>query len=364
MLTAIKPSRPFSNTLLDTFRQQGDAPADSAIAAVVDASGPAGLRSLMPWLADTRDFSTDNQHPAIQTFFAEYGALPAWADPDRMKRGMAFFKKHAQQIGLTLGFFSLPYSYLGANGAQVLWLTERIKNDTARRLQETGEWVFAVNNVKEWPFNTQVVGQSEGTAIRRTQKIRLIHAGARWFSLHSGRWNMDWGYPVNQEDMAGTSLSFSYIVLQGLRKAKVSMTEQEEEDYLHHINVVGYLNGVAEELIPANMREAYNLGTAIARRQFAPSEAGVGLTRSLLNAIAAAASSSQFTPNGPAQPMSASRPGTIGPETIRNLAAGEMRFFMGDDYADWLGIPNVPVEKRVAGLLNRLPIFQRQLLNL
>ena len=61
---------------------------------------------------------------------------------------MAFFKKHAQQIGLTLGFFSLPYSYLGANGAQVLWLTERIKNDTTRRLQETGEWVFAVNDPK------------------------------------------------------------------------------------------------------------------------------------------------------------------------------------------------------------------------
>ena len=80
-----------------------------------------------------------------------------------MKRGMAFFKKHAQQIGLTLGFFSLPYSYLGANGAQVLWLTERIKNDTARRLQETGEWVFAVNNPKEWRFDLLEPAKNEGT---------------------------------------------------------------------------------------------------------------------------------------------------------------------------------------------------------
>jgi hypothetical protein len=364
MLTAIKPSRPFPNTLLDRYRQQGDAPADAAIAAVVESNGPTGLRSLMQWLANTSDFSTDSQHPAIQAFFAEYGRLPAWAEPDRMKRGMTFFKKHAQQIGLTLGFFSLPYSYLGAHGAQVLWLTERIKNDTARRLQETGEWVFAVNNAKEWSFDPTGSARHEATAIRRTQKIRLIHAGARWFSLHSGRWNMDWGYPVNQEDMAGTSLSFSYIVLQGLRKAKVSMTEQEEEDYLHHINVIGYLNGVAEELIPTNMREAYNLGTAIARRQFAPSEAGVGLTRSLLNAIASVASSSQLPPPGAAPTTRGARQGAVGPETIRNLAAGEMRFFMGDEYADWLGIPNVPVEKRVAGLLNRLPIFQRQLLSL
>ncbi|GAB2563359.1 oxygenase MpaB family protein [Spirosoma aerophilum] len=363
MLTAIKPSRPFSNALLDRYRQQGDAPADAAIAAVVETGGPTALRSLMQWLGDTSNFSTENQYPAIQTFFAEYGTLPDWAEPDRMKRGMAFFKKHAQQIGLTLGFFSLPYSYLGANGAQVLWLTERIKNDTARRLQETGEWVFAVNNAKEWSFGA-MGSRNEATAIRRTQKIRLIHAGARWFSLHSGRWNMDWGYPVNQEDMAGTSLSFSYVVLQGLRKAKVSMTGQEEEDYLHHINVIGYLNGVAEELTPANLREAYNLGTAIARRQFAPSEAGVGLTRSLLNAIAAVAASSQTAPNGFGPAAGSSETKVLGPETIRNLAAGEMRFFMGDEYADWLGIPNVPVEKRVAGLLNRLPIFQRQLLSL
>ena len=291
----------------------------------------------MRWLADANDFSTANQHPAVRTFFADYAHLPTWADPVRMKRGMIFFQKHAQQIGLTLGLFSLPYSYLGANGAQVLWLTERIKNDTARRLQETGEWVFGVNNPKEW---------ETGNATTRTQKIRLIHAGARWFALHSGRWNMGWGYPVNQEDMAGTNLAFSYIVLLGLRKLNVVSSEQEEEDYLHHINVVGFLNGVAEELIPKNLREAYNISHVIARRQFAPSEAGMGLTRSLLDAIA----------SGIATPSSTG-PGRIQPETIRNLAAGEMRFFMGDQYADWLGVPNVPVEKRLAGLLNRLPIF-------
>ncbi|AUD00544.1 oxygenase MpaB family protein [Spirosoma pollinicola] len=364
MQTLIKPSRSFTDPLLDRYRQQGDPVADAVIATIVETETATGLRNLMRWLGDTNDFSTTNQHPAVQDFFEKYAALPTWAEPVRMKRGMVFFKKHAQQIGLTLGFFSLPYSYLGAHGAQVLWLTERIKNDTARRLQETGEWVFAVNNAKEWRFDSLQPTKNEGNALTRTVKIRLIHAGARWFSLHSGRWNMAWGYPVNQEDMAGTSLSFSYVVLQGLRKAKVTMTEQEEEDYLHHINVVGYLNGVAEELIPINLREAYNLGTAIARRQFAPSEAGVGLTRSLLNAIAAVASSSQLSPNNPGQTAGSSKSKVIGPETIRNLAAGEMRFFMGDQYADWLGIPNVPIEKRVAGLLNRLPIFQQQLLTL
>jgi hypothetical protein len=333
MLTRIKPTRLFSDPLLDHYRQQGDAPADAVIAAVVDAGGSAELRSLMLWLADTTDFSTDNQPLAVQNFFAEYAHLPSWTDARKMQRGMAFFQKHAQQIGLTLGFYSLPYSYLGANGAQVLWLTERIKNDTARRLRETGEWVFAVNNPKEWRTEK---------AIARTLKVRLIHAGARWFSLHSGRWNKAWGYPVNQEDMAGTNGVFSYIVILGLRKSGITTTEQEEEDYLHHINVIGYLNGVADELLPQNLREAYHLNQLISRRQFAPSEAGVGLTRSLLDAVVELAPPS---------------PGRNSPETIRNLAAGQMRFFLGDDYANWLGIPNVPFEKRLVGLLNRWSIF-------
>lgn len=336
MPTLIKPTRAFSDELLTQYRQQGDAPADAVMAAVAEIGGPAGLRALMGWLGNPTDWLTDGQVKPVQDFFATYAKLPDWADAIRMKRGMAFYAKHAGTIGLVLGCFSLPYCYLGANGAQVLWLTERIRNDTARRLQETGEWVFGVNDPREW---------ETGKAIIRTLKIRLIHAGARWFSLHSGRWNMAWGHPVNQEDMAGTNLAFSYIVLRGLRKAGLSVTEQEEEDYLHHINVIGYLNGVAEELIPRNLREAYHLDRAIARRQFVTSEAGVGLTRSLLNAIAEVAGQSKAGSAGDRS------------ETARNLAAGEMRFFLGDSYADMLGIPNAPVEKRLAGWLNRLPIF-------
>ena len=335
MLTLVKPSRLFSDELLTRYRQQGDPPADAVIAYVTEMGGAASLKDLMNWLADTTDFSPAGQPDAVRAFFANYANLPDWADPDRMKAGRALFKKHAGLIGLILGTYSLPYTYMGANGVQLLWLTERIKNDTARRLQETGEWVFGVHNSKEW---------ISGRAIARTLKIRLIHAGARWFGLQSGRWNAEWGAPVNQEDLAGTNLAFSYIVLRGLRKAGITLTEQEEENYLHHINVIGFLNGVTEELLPANLREAYHLDRAIARRQFASSEAGVGLTRSLLNAIAAIGGSA-----------------TDRPESVRNLAAAQMRLFLGDAHADALGIPAVPVEKRIVNVVGRLPIFPTQL---
>ncbi len=249
-----------------------------------------------------------------------------------MARGMAFFQKHAGTIGLMLGTYSLPYTYLGANGVQLLWLTERIKTDTARRLQETGEWLFTVMNAKAW---------KSGQAVGATLKIRLIHAAARWFGLHTGRWNMDWGYTVNQEEMDGTNIAFSYVVIRGLRQSGIATTEADEEDYLHHLNVVTYLNGLNEALIPRNLREAYQISTGIERRQFRSSEAGIGLTKSLLEAIGQLSSQS----------------GTIDTDTARNLAAGEMRFFLGDRWATMLGIPPASVEKRLVGLLNRLPIF-------
>ncbi|GAA4402341.1 oxygenase MpaB family protein [Nibrella viscosa] len=326
MPSIIKPTRVFTDELLQHYRLQGDAPADAAISAVVDQHGKEELRTLMRWLADPQNLSLGGQPEPVQQFIQSFSHLPAWADAQKMKSGMSFFWSHAGAIALALGCCSLPYCYLAADGAQVLWLTERIKNDTFRRLQETGEFVFGVMNEKEW---------ANGTIFTRILKIRLIHAASRWFVLHSGRWNMDWGYPVNQEDMAGTNGAFSYIVIRGLRKANISTNEAEEEAYLHHLNVVGYINGVAEELLPQNLREAFHLDRIIAQRQFEESEAGKGLTKALLRALEQQA----------------------GSPSAYNLAAAQMRFFLGDTHADMLAIPEVPLETRLVTLTTKLPVF-------
>lgn len=332
MLTAtIKPTRVFSDNRLHDYRRQGDPSADAVISTVVNQAGREGLQALMGWLANAAHLDISEQPVVVQSFFAEFSRLPTWADAIRMQRGMAFFQQHSRAISLILGCYSLPYCYLGANGAQVLWLTERIKNDTARRLQETGEWLFAVMSPKAWTPSPQPGGGV------RTLKIRLVHAAARWFALHSSRWDMAWGYPINQEDMAGTNLAFSYIVLRGLRQLSISATVQDEEDYLHQVSVIGFLNGVAEDLLPHNLREAFLLDRSIARRQFRASEAGKGLTHALLQAIVGQASNGKETNS---------------PDAIRNLVAAEMRFLLGDPYADMLGVPAVTLEKRMIGVVN------------
>ena len=325
MPATVKTSRIFPDELLSRHRQTGDPEADAVIGGIASAEGHAGVGRLMQWLTDNKNFSTENQPDSVLHFFQKSGQLPRWADARKMERGMRFFEKHAAAIALALGCYSLPYCYLGANGARVLWLSQRIHSDTRKRLEETGDWVFAVTKRSNW---------QTGISVAYTLKIRLMHAAIRWFTLHSGEWNAAWGHPVNQEDMAGTNLAFSYIVIRGLRLAGIRTDEADEEAYLHHLNVVGYLLGVREELLPQNLREAFHLDRAIARRQFRPSEQGKGLTRSLLNAIEEAT-----------------------PPSLRNLPAAQMRFFLGDDHADWLGVPDVPLEKRLVGLASALPIF-------
>lgn len=339
-MIAIKPTRVFTDAQLADARLQGDPPADAVVVAVAAQGHHLAVGQLMRWLADTHAFDTAGQPEVVGQFFADYAQLPSWADRARMQRGMAFFQQHAGAIGLALGTLSLPYTYLGANGIQLLWLTERIKTDTSRRLQETGEWVFAVNEPRNW-LDTSADAKPR-KAIAYTLKIRLIHAAARWYAYQAKtdgapRWNTAWGVPVCQEDMVGTIGAFSYIVLRGLRKMGVSISETEEEDYLHHINVIGYLNGVSETLLPRNLREAFHLDKLIARRQFGTSEAGRGLTKALLDAIATISSK----------------------PSARNLAAAQMRFFLGNEHADMLGIPDVPVEASLMGIVNRLPIFPK-----
>lgn len=322
-----KQTRVFNDALLNSYRQMGDPAADAAVAAVATLGGHAALGGLMRYLADSQNLSFAEQPAAIQAFFEQNNHLPAWANRQQMAEGLKFFWQNPQPIALTLGCYSLPYCYAAADGAQVLWLSQRIKDDTFKRLEETGEFLFGVMQERGW---------ENGKNIIKVLKIRLMHAVIRYFTLHAGQWNNAWGHPINQEDMAGTNGAFSYIVIRGLRKSGISTTEAGEEAYLYLWNVIGTILGVAEELLPQNLREAYHLDRAIAKRQFKPSEAGRGLTLALLKTL------QKQLPN----------------PNLENLPTAQMRFLLGDPIADLLGLPQVAFEKRLIEATT-LPIFPK-----
>jgi hypothetical protein len=324
-MKAIKQTRQFPNDLMDKLRQTGDPLADSVISKLHEIEGITGVRTIFSWLNSSESTSS---YKIINEFIEQNNTLPDFAEKKLMLQGMKFFVKNQNQIGLMLACYSLPYCYAGADGAKVLVMSQRIQTDTLKRLEETGEFIQIITQEKNW---------KNGEALRKILKVRLMHAAIRFFTEYHGTWNLAWGKPVNQEDMAGTNGAFSYIVIRGMRKMGTEPDESDSEAYLHFWNVVSVIMGIDKQLIPNNLREAFVMDKVIAKRQFRPSEEGKLLTKALLDTM------EKFIEN----PL------------LKSFPAAQMRFLMGDKVADMLGIPAVTFEKKLVGLIPNSIIFKQ-----
>ncbi len=298
----------YTNQFLSKMRQQTDPLADQAIVSLYEQKKPSHFRKLFAALRQN-DYAIPQHLPAATIEFLEKTrSVPAFANLSRMKKGSALFARHAAGLMAMLGMYSLPYCYAAANGARVLYFSERLRNDPGKRLAETGQYIFDVTEKNAF--------SPKGKAICSTQKVRLMHAAVRYHIQKSRQWNnIAWGKPVNQEDMVGTHLAISLIALRGLRKMGTDVSYDEAMDYMHLWKVAGFIMGIDERLLPDNGKEAFLLDKKIANRQFESSEAGKALTASLLNYVGEQAG----------KPMD-------------KLPPAYMRFLLGDELSELLDI--------------------------
>jgi len=256
--------------------------------------------------------------------------LPVWADREKLLKGSSFFTRHSDTIMSLLGLLSLPYCYAAADGAMVLYLTERLRDRPAKRLSDTADFI--------WDVMAPDAFSNEGKGFASCLKIRLTHALARHYVLQSSSWTEELGIPVNQEDMAGTNLAFSLIVVRGLRKLGLAVSYEEQQSFMHLWNVIGYLLGLDEDLIPQDGKSATLLESAIRKRHFKSSLQGKALTKALLDHIAG---------------DSLLR---LSPQEIHQI----IRFLLGNEVADILEVPPVSGVEYAAAFLKvaaRLPRF-------
>src|SRR5262249_53994435 len=76
--------------------------------------------------------------------------------------------------------------------------------------------------------------QPGGRAVITAQKLRLLHAGVRTIARALLRkYEPTFGVPVNQEDMIGTIMGFSLLVIEGWEKLGIRLTRNQQEDYLY-----------------------------------------------------------------------------------------------------------------------------------
>jgi hypothetical protein len=158
--------------------------------------------------------------------------------------------------------------------------------------------------------------RAEGRGRRTIQKVRLMHAAVRKLAPTSPSWKAEFGLPVNQEDLAGTLMSFSWIALDGLAKLGFVLSEAERRAYLHSWLVVGHLLGIHPEMLPPDLASAQALSEGIAQHEFGPSAEGQELTSALLGSLDYVL------------------PGNV----FKHVPPVLIRYFLGPQWAAWLGI--------------------------
>ncbi|MBO3697477.1 oxygenase MpaB family protein [Roseivirga sp. E12] len=262
-----------TGTWLDAFRELQDPLADRVIAKYFPAHKDL-LQSHLASLGHNEDALPEGAFDELHALYLNITSTASKFDEEELLKGQDFFNVYASDIMLLLGFLSLPYCYTAAYGAEVLVKSKRILDDPARRLMDTAGFVFDVTNKKAF--------KPEGNALISILNVRLLHSVTRWYISQSGDWNdSEKGKPINQEDMAGTNLSFSLIAIRGLRKLGRFIEPRLAYDYINYWNKIGLLLGLDPRLLPDSNKDAFQLEKDIRTRHFRTSEAGVLLTDSL-----------------------------------------------------------------------------------
>lgn len=309
------PLHQWTTDFLQSKRHRTDPVADDVVRQIIDRGEKDQVNRLFSIIVDD-DGSLPADLPAeVLDYFEKTARLPPWADKDLIALGQQVYIQHGMLISLLLSFKSLPECYACAKGAKVLHETARLNEHSgsmdaySRRIAETAQFVL---------YAMSPGGLSDnGRGIRAAQKVRLIHGVIRYYLRRQGWDAAQFDEPINQEDMAGTLMSFSALVLEGLQQLNVTLTEVETEAYMHCWRVIGYIMGLDDDLLPNNATDALALGHAILNHQIASSEQGKSLMVALLDFLHKLL------------------PPFIPPETSVDM----MRLMMGNDIADKLGVP-------------------------
>lgn len=284
------PSR-FSDAELDALRLVGDPLADDLVEEIFAAHAIDGVRALLRHCVDNAHplevRKEDALPPEIAAHVLRYFERSEAALPDTrqeiLERGQDLFARAGPEILLILACYSLPAAYAARKGVQVLAQTDRLGSSPNRRLFETTQMVIDVLSPGGLERGTHPTNHGRG--IRTAQKVRLMHAAIRRMIVHhrGPAWVAEFGVPINQEDMAGTLMTFSWIVLDGLDRMGIPTTPEERAAYLETWKHVAHVLGLKAELLPADLAEAERLTRIIQARQIAPSPEGRYMARALLD---------------------------------------------------------------------------------
>lgn len=261
-------SHRWTDAFLDGLRREGDARADEALRLILEDHEVGAIRTLFATLNSNDDLPPCATFPVLSGFFEATGGLPADADLDKIHRGEEVFGRHAFEGGLALLTKSLPEGYQAPNLAGILNISGDLRTRTYLRLLATLQTVVNVSTCHGF--------QHGGRAVVAAQKLRLLHAGIRHLTRrYRPQFEAAYGVPVNLEDMLGTIMGFSLLVVEGWRKLGVGLTRDQEEDYLYLWLVFARMMGIhppgqheSRAYVPDDLDDATAFYDAYRRRHY------------------------------------------------------------------------------------------------
>ncbi len=262
------PPTRWTDAYLDTLRKQGDSLADQHLQRLVADNEITGIRKVFAELDSNNEIPPAALFPELSEFFSATNALPPGIDTDRINRGEMVFQKNAFTGALVLLTKSLPEGYAAPNLSIILNLSGNLRTHPYKRLLSTLQTVVNVSTFHGF--------QHGGRAVITAQKLRLLHAGIRHVThRYRPEFESRYGVPVNQEDMLGTVMGFSYLVIEGMRTLDVGLTHDEEEDFFYVWRVFALMMGIhppdrpdSFELIPDNVADAEAFYDVYRRRHY------------------------------------------------------------------------------------------------
>jgi len=312
-----------NDTILDAARKRGDSVADDTVAAIFKAGDTTAVAQLLSGLM--RDNQAVGGFPAlVRDYLAHTGTVVTRA-PESIAAGERVFAEHGPEIMMLLCCYSLPSSYAAKNGVQVLHRTAYLAKRPNRRLFETAQMIVEV-------MSPGGLGPG-GKGVRTAQKVRLMHAAIRHLILadtHTA-WPLDlFGVPINQEDLLGTLMTFSWITLDGLDRLGVRLTPHEQQAYLDAWLAVGRLMGIDPDLLPGTVADARAVTALVERRQVTESAEG----REMMAALLGMMQSNM-------------------PHAFQAMPGCLIRQFLPPNVATFLGVPSHPLEEELIRLADK-----------
>lgn len=322
---SVDPAVRWSDDVLDAARGRGDALADACVAALVASGTTTAVSNLLGTLM-RNDQAVPADLPAVVRDYLAQTSRIAAHHPETVARGQRLFAQHGPEILMLLCCYSLPSSYAARKGVTVLHQTAYLAKRPNRRLFETAQMIVDVLSPGGLDAN--------GRGVRTAQKVRLMHAAIRHLILTSPHvtWDRsDLGTPINQEDLLGTLMTFSWVILDGLRRQKIRVAPADAEAFLDTWLSIGELMGIEPALLPRSVAEAGALTAIIERRQIAPSPAGTEMMAALLEMMAHNV-----------------------PPAFKTVPSSMIREFLPAEVATFLGVPDHFFERELLGLVERL----------